>query len=189
MLRFLKHVRNRLLVESCGPGSRIEGKIDLRSVGSSVVIGSNCLVKGLIVAETPESRVVIGDRSLIGSDTILDCALSITIGSDVLVSYGCLIMDSDNHSVNYTERVNDLSNWMNGNKHDWSCTEREAVTIKSNSWIGARSIILKGVTIGKGAVVGAGSTVTTNVPPFAIVAGNPARIIRYQKLTGVQDDG
>jgi acetyltransferase-like isoleucine patch superfamily enzyme len=54
----------------------------------------------------------------------------------------------------------------------------EAVYIDDDVWIGAMSIILKGVTIGEGAIVGAGSVVTKDVPPWAIVAGNPAKIIR-----------
>ncbi len=53
-------------------------------------------------------------------------------------------------------------------------------TIGNDVWIGAASIVLKGVTIGDGAVIGAGSIVTKDVPPYAIVAGNPARIVRYR---------
>jgi len=52
------------------------------------------------------------------------------------------------------------------------------VKISNKAWIGVRAIVLKGVTIGEGAVVGAGSIVTSDVPPWTIVAGNPARIIR-----------
>lgn len=52
------------------------------------------------------------------------------------------------------------------------------IIIEKDSWIGAGSIILSGVTIGHGSVVGAGSVVTKSVPPFSIVAGNPARVIR-----------
>lgn len=53
------------------------------------------------------------------------------------------------------------------------------ITVKDDVWIGAGAIILPGVTIGEGAIVGAGAVVTKDVPPFAVVAGNPARIIRY----------
>lgn len=54
------------------------------------------------------------------------------------------------------------------------------VFIDDDVWIGAKAIILKNVTIGKGAVVGAGSVVTKNVPPYAVVAGNPAKIIKMR---------
>lgn len=59
-------------------------------------------------------------------------------------------------------------------------TDDGAVVIEDDVWIGARAIILKKVTIGKGAVVGAGSVVTKNVPPYAVVVGNPARIIKMR---------
>jgi maltose O-acetyltransferase len=54
------------------------------------------------------------------------------------------------------------------------------VRIEDDVWIGARAIILPGLTIGKGAIIGAGSVVTKDVPPYAICAGNPARILKYR---------
>ena len=86
-------------------------------------------------------------------------------------------MDSDNHSVQYSLRKKDLSDWRCGGKHDWATTNSKAVVISKDAWLGARAIILKGVTIGGGAVVGAGSVVTRDVLPWTIVAGNPAKII------------
>lgn len=57
---------------------------------------------------------------------------------------------------------------------------RGPVTIGNDVWIGGRAIILSGVTIGDGAVVGAGAVVSRDVPPYAIAAGNPARVVRYR---------
>jgi acetyltransferase-like isoleucine patch superfamily enzyme len=109
---------------------------------------------------------------------VIDCALSITVERDVLISYACIIADSDNHSLYPEYRINDLATWMNGRQHDWSHSEMAPIRICQGAWIGARSIILKGVTIGAGAVVGMGSVVTRDVPPRTVVAGNPARPIR-----------
>lgn len=63
---------------------------------------------------------------------------------------------------------------------DQGGTEHLPVTIEDDVWIGTKVIILPGVRIGKGAIVGAGSVVTRPVPPYAIVAGNPARLIRFR---------
>ena len=71
----------------------------------------------------------------------------------------------------------DVKEWIE-NRKDWSNVQITPVVICDRSWIGARSIILKGVTIGEGAIVGAGSVVTSDVPPWTIVGGNPARVIR-----------
>lgn len=135
-------------------------------------------MQGLLVAERNESRLVIGNNVGIGSGTILDCALSIEVEDDVLFSYQCIVADSDNHSIYPELRVRDLGDWMDGGQHDWSRTGMAPIRICRGAWIGARAMILKGVTIGEGAVVAMGSVVTRDVPPRTIVGGNPARVIR-----------
>ncbi|WP_409574838.1 acyltransferase [Thiobacillus sp.] len=86
-------------------------------------------------------------------------------------------MDSDNHSLRASERIGDLKRWRS-QEYDWSHVNSAPVVICSRSWIGARVIITKGVVIGEGGIVAAGSVVTKDVPPYTIVAGNPARVIR-----------
>ena len=54
------------------------------------------------------------------------------------------------------------------------------ITLEGDSWIGARAILLKGITVGPGAVVAAGAVVTQDVPPYTIVAGIPARVIKHR---------
>jgi acetyltransferase-like isoleucine patch superfamily enzyme len=72
----------------------------------------------------------------------------------------------------------DVSNHYLGLPKDWRHIKRKPIKICDKSWIGFNSIILKGVTIGEGAIVGAGSVVTRDVPPWTIVAGNPAKVIQ-----------
>ncbi|MBI5136924.1 MAG: hypothetical protein HZA24_06245 [Nitrospirae bacterium] len=86
-------------------------------------------------------------------------------------------MDHDSHSLAFNERQHDVADWMAGRK-DWTHVNRAPVRIRDRAWIGARSMILKGVEVGQGAVVGGGAVVTRDVPPWTIVAGNPARVIR-----------
>lgn len=118
----------------------------------------------------PNSRIIIGDNVGISGSTI--CATtSVTIGNNVLIGSGCLISDTDSHPINWEDRLYDR------NKK----TRKAPIVIKDNVFIGARSIILKGVTIGEGAVVGAGSVVSKDVPPYSIVCGNPARVVKTLK--------
>jgi acetyltransferase-like isoleucine patch superfamily enzyme len=169
---------NRSRVTRLGDGTRLDGMIDRRAAGAEINIGANCLIQGQIVAERNESRINLADRVLLGGGSVIDCALSVTVERNVLISYACLIADADNHSLFPELRINDLATWMDGRRHDWSHTEMAPIRICEGAWIGARSLILKGVTIGAGAVVGMGSVVTKDVPPRTVVAGNPARVIR-----------
>jgi acetyltransferase-like isoleucine patch superfamily enzyme len=155
----------------------VGGRAEKRSQFSEIMIGNDCLIHGELVTEIDASKIKIGNNVFIGGATLIDCIVSVTIEDDVLVSYQCIIADSDNHNVDYFIRRVDLSDWRRG-YHDWSKTLSAPIKICKGAWIGARSIILKGVTIGEAAVVGAGSVVTKDVPPWTVVAGNPARVIR-----------
>ena len=119
----------------------------------------------------------IGRNTLINVATFMTCVRSITIGDDVLISYKCLIMDSDGHSVRLSERRDDQRQWRQGTLV-FDAALAQPVTIGSGAWIGADSMILKGVRVGEGAIVSAGSVVSSDVPDWTIVAGNTARLVR-----------
>jgi acetyltransferase-like isoleucine patch superfamily enzyme len=160
-----------------GRNTEITGVIDMRSERSQVIIGNDCLIEGTLVTETDESNIIINNNVYIGGTTILDCVKSITIEDDVLISYQCILFDSDNHSLKSSIRQKDLADWKQ-KKHDWTTTKSLPIRISRGAWLGARVIVTKGVTVGEGAIVAAGSVVTKDVPPWTIVAGNPARIVR-----------
>ncbi|MBD2165775.1 acyltransferase [Calothrix membranacea FACHB-236] len=107
----------------------------------------------------------------------LIAAEKIEIEDDVMIAWGTTVVDHNSHSISFSLRSKDVVDWQTGKK-DWTHVKVAPVKISSKVWIGFNSIILKGVIIGEGAVVGAGSVVTKDVPPWTIVAGNPARIIR-----------
>ena len=175
--KFFRQKKNFGVVDQCGKRTILEGSIEKRGQGSIVSIGDRCLIAGLLVTEAPGSRINVGDNVLIGGGTTVAAAKSVEIESDVLISYGCVITDSDNHNIGYSLRKNDLWDWLEG-RYDWNKVKTRPVKICKGAWIGAHAIITKGVTIGEGAVCGAGSVVTKSVAPYTIVAGNPARVVR-----------
>jgi len=145
---------------------------------SSIVIGNDCLINGIIICESEKSKITIGNNVFIGGNTFIFSANNIIIEDDVLISSDCMIQDSDNHNISKKIRQKDCQDWKNKQIQQWEFVETKPIKIETGSWIGAKSIILKGVTIGEGAIVGAGSVVTKNVEPYTIVGGNPAKYIK-----------
>lgn len=112
--------------------------------------------------------LTIGDNVGI-SQAALICHKSITIGNDVKIGGGVCIYDTDFHSLDPEIRKT---------KDDLEHRAEKPVMICDNVFIGAKSIILKGVTIGENSIIGAGSVVTKSVPANQVWAGNPAKFIR-----------
>lgn len=147
-------------------------------------IGSDSIVSGNFIFENEHGTINVGDRTFIGGGKFI-CINSINIGDDVMISWGCTIMDNNAHALSSEKRKNDVLDWKRGLEEgeigkykNWSHVDNAPINIRNNAWIGFNSIILKGVTIGTGAVVAAGSVVTKDVPDFGVVAGNPAKIIK-----------
>jgi acetyltransferase-like isoleucine patch superfamily enzyme len=111
-----------------------------------------------------EARLDIGEYTFLGIGTELDIADHIVIGNHVLIAPGCFITDHS-HGLARELRI------------DQQPSKPMPVRIGDDVWIGTKSCILRGVTIGDGAVVGAGSIVRQDVAPYTIVAGAPARPI------------
>ena len=146
-------------------------------------VGDDCVINGTI--NIGDAEFIIGDRVMINGSTFY-CTTGIIIGNDVLMSWGCTITDSNMHSTVSADRVKELAaakreydNGTIGDNPDLSTIRSAPIIIKDKAWIGFNCIIMKGVTIGEGAVIGAGSVVTKNVPDYAIVGGNPAKVIKY----------
>lgn len=139
-------------------------------------IGESCQVRSRLVFEREHAMLAVGSRCFIGK-ALISITESVEIGNDVLISWGVTITDHNSHSLKFSERQCDVEEWRGRTKR-WIGVKVGKVVIQDKAWIGFNAIILKGVTIGEGAVVGAGSVVSRDVPPFTIVAGNPARVIR-----------
>jgi acetyltransferase-like isoleucine patch superfamily enzyme len=139
-------------------------------------VGAGSIVEAVLACEKAGAEITIGKRSFIGG-SLLASASKISVGDDVLISWGCSIVDHDSHSLSWELRSRDVEDWYVGEK-DWTNVAMAPVRINDRAWLGFNVSILKGVTIGEGAVVAACSVVTRDVPPYTLVAGNPARVIR-----------
>jgi acetyltransferase-like isoleucine patch superfamily enzyme len=142
-------------------GSHIRGELLIYKYGGEILIGRNCYV-GI------NSKIWSGNQ--------------IRIGNEVLISHNVHIVDTNAHEMDFEERNYFFNESIKGNQKDKEGSiESAPIEIGDNVWINFNSIILKGISIGKGAVIGAGSVVTKNVPPFAVVGGNPAVVIKMLK--------
>ena len=130
--------------------------------GTNLVIGDHFQVwsahrQTLI---TGWGRITIGDRVFVNSGAIIFSALEVTIGNDVAIANEAYLMDSDSHGV------------------EGQPVKEAPIRIGDGTWVGARSIILPGVTIGRRCLIAAGAVVSRDVPDDTLVAGNPARPVR-----------
>lgn len=158
---------------------KIFGKIKLYNSFNKIIIGNNCILRSnlnsnplggtnhIILFLGPSATIKIGNNVGI-SNSCFHIDSSLIIEDNVLIGGDCKIYDSDMHSIQYEDRkqIPDLKKKV------------KPILLKEGCWIGAHSIILKGVTIGKRSIIGAGSVVTKNVPDNEIWAGNPAVFIR-----------
>lgn len=142
-------------------------------IGNRVSIGKFAIIRpsNSYGGEVGEG-LKIGNNSNIGPYSYIGCSGYIEIGDNVMISPRVSIY-AENHVFDRTDIVMKEQG-----------VKKQFVKIEDDCWIAANSIILAGVTIGKGAVVSAGSVVTKDVPPYSVVAGVPARIIK-QRIAGL----
>lgn len=127
-------------------------------------IGSDSTIEDYSTVNNGVGEVLIGDRTRIGIGNVLIGPLS--IGNDVMFAQN-VVLSGLNHSF---ENVN-----ISPSKQP---VTKAPIVIEDEVWIGANATITAGVTIGKHSVVGSGSVVTKDVPPFSVAVGNPARVIK-----------
>ena len=126
----------------------------------------------------PQGRIRIGDFSCIHGAWFI-CDSEISVGDYALISWNVVFMDSYGVSTDPAERRKQLEALAFDDRRRMPRGAlAKPIRIGRNVWIGFDCVVLPGVTIGDGAIVGARSVVTEDVPPFTIVAGNPARVIR-----------
>jgi len=147
-------------------------KLPVISGHGHIIIGDNIRFRGHVgvgsgrVLDRPE--LVIGDRVELGHDILVAMNQAVRFDSGVRIGGGCRFMDTDGHPRDAALRAANVPP---------APEEIKPVRVRGNAAIGRGSFILKGVTIGEGATIGVNSVVVADVPPYAVVAGNPARIL------------
>jgi len=128
------------------------------------IVTENCqFYSGVRLEIGSQAEIHIGNGTYLNRNSVIVANKLVDIGADCRIAWDVVIMDSDQHDIPGRETID------------------KPIYIESNVWIGCRSIILKGVRIGTGAIVAAGSVVTKDIQPYTVVGGVPAKVIfQYQ---------
>jgi acetyltransferase-like isoleucine patch superfamily enzyme len=152
--------------------------VNLQPSAEAISVGECSIIRGELLTFAHGGRIEIGSHCYIGADTRIWSGRRIRIGDHVLIAHGVSIMDNLTHPIGYLERRQHFSAiFAKGHPADIDLGDRP-IEIGNDAWIGAHSIILRGVKIGARSIISAGSVVRSDVPADAIYAGNPATCIR-----------
>ncbi len=151
------------------PGSRIEIGEGVSIISSWRRSTAACLSHpARLRTFGPGAAITVGPDCELSGTSITCRSTSVTLGRGVMCAPDVIIVDSDFHAPWPAER----------RRSDPGLERDRPVVVGDHAWIGMRAIVLKGVTIGAGAVIGAGSVVTRDIPPNAVACGAPARVVR-----------
>jgi acetyltransferase-like isoleucine patch superfamily enzyme len=182
---FLIYVGKREFVTELKKGSfKAFGKSSLLGLQTTIInpkyisIGDNSSITNRVVLSCFESlksighlpEIIIGNNVSIGEDSHITCANKLIIGNGVLTGKKVLITDNAHGDINL--------NTLNVPPIKREVTSKGPVIIEDNVWIGEKTSIMPNVHIGKGAIIAANAVVTKNVPAYAVVGGNPAKILK-----------
>ncbi len=157
------------------PPSRVGNDTGVRS---AITIGDHCRILGELRALLHGGNIKIGASCFIGEHSRIWSASSVRIGARVLISHNVNIHDNDSHSLSAEKRHQHFcAIFSTGHPRHIDDLATAPIVIEDDVWIGFNSAVFKGVTIGKGAVIGAGTIVTKDVEPYTVVVGNPPRVV------------
>ncbi len=172
-LKLLQSAASRLrAVAFRALGMRIDGHVWIAAIEwpqrpRCITLGEGAMLdrRVTLLATRDTARISIGARTYVNRDAFIDASESVEIGREAMIGPGAYITDHD-HAFNATDAPGALPLISAPTK------------IGDRCWLGAKVVVLKGVTIGDGTVVGAGSVVTKSLPPGVVAVGSPARVLR-----------
>jgi len=143
----------------------------------ALIIGSHCTLEDVGFALGEQGKVTIGEYCYLSGVQLL-CEMELTIGNYVMIGWNTTIADTDFHPIAPADRIADaVAVSPLGNGRPRPPIVRRPVIIEDDVWIGPNVTILKGVRIGSGAFIEAGTLVTRDVQPHSRLMGNPAQVI------------
>lgn len=163
----LRWLNARLRLRRCRLGRRVtlRGRPHVTADGA-IALGDRVSIHSFLarvqLSAGPGATLAVGEGTFINNGAVLSARRAVTVGARCQIATGVLLMDADFHAVG------DLS----------QPGAAAPITIEDDVWLATRAVVLKGVTVGRGAVVATGAVVTKDVPPYTLVAGVPARPIR-----------
>lgn len=157
-----------------------EAKVfNYKSDKTLIKIGAETHIRGELLIFSYGGEIQIGNNCYVGEGTRIWSGEKIEIGDNVLISHNVNIMDTNSHEIDAQERKETtLHIFTKGHPIEKGNIVTKPIKIENHVWINFNSIILKGVTIGEGSIISAGSIVTKDVPPYSLVAGTPAKVIK-----------
>ncbi len=147
-----------------GRDAQVQGPCVING-GGAIEVGDGLCIRSrrihpVEISVASEARLSIGSGVFLNQGVRIACTAGVFIGDNCQIGDETVILDSDFHGVGERD------------------VQKAQVRIENNVWLATRVIVLRGVTIGEGSVIGAGSVVTRSIPPLSFAAGAPARVIR-----------
>jgi len=148
-----------------------------KSDKNDIVIGDHAMISGTLVSEN-HGKINLGTYVYLRENSTIGAVNSITIGDYTSIADFVVILDNNNHPIHPEDRKIKSSSPKGSDYRKWRHSDSAPIVIGQNVWIGSFARICKGVTIGDNSIVAANAVVTKDVPANAIVAGNPAKVVK-----------
>jgi acetyltransferase-like isoleucine patch superfamily enzyme len=151
---------------SLGVGIRILGRPPVIRNAGTLTLGNDVKleapIRPIFFHVFGGAELTLGEQVAVNEGARFECTRAIRVGDRVRIGFGAVLIDNHFHDVYDRE----------------SRPPGRSIVVENDVWIGARAMVLPGVRIGEGSIVGAGAIVSNDVPPFTVVAGNPAHVVR-----------